>query len=130
MPTVNGLRGFGAQLRIMGHEPFAWPAPNGYPDALGAWGSNLLPRWAFASRLLGNEVQGARVPNTSLGALYGGAAPNARAAALDLALTGGRMSAVDVQEVQQFIDGQPVFNVSVAREAVALALSLPSTQWI
>ncbi len=33
-------------------------------------------------------------------------------------------------EVQAFIDSQSAFNGDVAREAVALALSLPSTQWI
>ena len=40
------------------------------------------------------------------------------------------MTLGDVAEVQSFIDSQAAFNGDVAREAVALALSLPSTQWI
>lgn len=128
--TISNALGLAEQLRLMGHAPFAWPAPNGYPDALGAWGSNLLPRWTFLSDLLGGAVPGAGVPVAALIDLYDGAPAARRGAQLSLALTGGRMSATDVAEVQSFLDSRPTFNGAVAREAVALALSLPSTQWI
>jgi len=34
-------------LESMGHQPFAWPAPNGYPDVAAAWTSSAgtLARW-------------------------------------------------------------------------------------
>ena len=35
-------------LEILGHRPFEWSAPDGYPDDLSSWGSGVLPRWSFA----------------------------------------------------------------------------------
>ncbi len=128
--TISDPRGLRNELRFMGQLPFAWAAPNGYPDTLEAWGSNLLSRWSFVSKLLGGDVDGAEVPNAAISALFA-SVPLARAAsALDVRLTGGRMLGTDIQAVQNFIDGQPIMNSTVAREAVALVLSLPSTQWV
>jgi uncharacterized protein (DUF1800 family) len=39
-------------LMAMGHVPFHWPAPNGYPDDSRYWINNLLPRWNMAISLL------------------------------------------------------------------------------
>ena len=36
-------------LFIMGHAPFYWPTPDGYPDSLAAWAVSLVPRWQFAT---------------------------------------------------------------------------------
>ena len=35
-------------LEALGHQPFMWPAPNGYPDVGAYWQSNLLLRWNAA----------------------------------------------------------------------------------
>lgn len=35
-------------LEMMGHMPYLWPAPNGYPDISDYWMNNLLPRWNTA----------------------------------------------------------------------------------
>lgn len=128
--TITDPRGLRNELRFMGQLPFAWAAPNGYPDTLGAWGSNLLPRWTYISNLLAGDVDGAEVPNAALSALFAAVPLSRAASALNLRLTGGRMTRTDIQAVQDFIDGQPTMNSTVAREAVALALSLPSTQWV
>ena len=124
--SPQGLFDLVAATKFMGHAPFDWPAPNGYPDALGAWGANLLPRWTFATALLDNAFAGATVPNAALLAIFSGVAPSRRAGALSQHLTGGRMTPQDVAEIQGFIDSQSAFNGDVAREAVALALSLPA----
>ena len=128
--TVSDPRGLRNELRFMGQLPFAWAAPDGYPDTLEAWGSNLLSRWTFVSKLLESDVDGAEIPNAAVTALVASAPSNGFAFALNLRITGGRMSRVDVRAVQDFIDGQPALNPTVAREAIALALSLPSTQWV
>ncbi|MEO1698036.1 MAG: DUF1800 domain-containing protein [Planctomycetota bacterium] len=128
--SVAAAVGLAGELQLMGHAPFTWAAPNGFPDALGAWGTNLLPRWSFASRLTAGGVPGALLPLSSLSQLFAGVPANRRAAQLDRALTGGRMAPADVTELQAFLDAQPTVDVNVAREAVALALSLPSTQWL
>ncbi len=41
-------------LQGMGHVPFLWPAPNGYPDFGAYWMSNLLPRWNVAIAAVAN----------------------------------------------------------------------------
>lgn len=40
-------------LQTLGQMPYGWPAPNGYPDAAGAWmsTSGLLQRWNTAMQL-------------------------------------------------------------------------------
>jgi uncharacterized protein (DUF1800 family) len=42
------FRPFLGALRAMGHVPFTWPAPNGFPDVGAYWMDNLLPRWNTA----------------------------------------------------------------------------------
>ena len=45
-------------LRTLGHVPFTWPAPNGYPDVAAAWvnSNNLLTRWNYAFALTTNRI--------------------------------------------------------------------------
>ncbi len=126
---IANVRPLLEELRQMGHLPFAWSAPNGFPDSLGAWGSNLLPRWGFASRLMDGQVPGTTVRNTTIGAYLGGVPRTAAARAINLSVFGGRMSDLDLTEVQEFVDNSPVWNLIAAREAIAVALSLPSVQW-
>ncbi|QDV05654.1 hypothetical protein Poly30_11530 [Planctomycetes bacterium Poly30] len=128
--TTSQPMGLIEELRKLGHVPFAWGAPNGYPDALGAWGSNLLPRWSYASDLLDGQVSGTRVSSASLNALLGGVPPAMVAETLDARLFGGTLAAVDRAELQAFVSGVPVWNGAAAREAIALALSLPSFQFV
>lgn len=40
-----------AALQTMGHLPFNWPAPNGYPDIGAYWMNTLLARWNLAITL-------------------------------------------------------------------------------
>ncbi|MGB8646881.1 MAG: DUF1800 domain-containing protein [Anaerolineae bacterium] len=52
-----------AALRAMGQIPFMWEAPNGFPDAAGAWinSNNLLTRWNLALALVANRANGVHV---------------------------------------------------------------------
>lgn len=45
-------------LRTLGHVPFLWPSPNGYPDVASAWinSNNLLTRWNYAFALTTNRI--------------------------------------------------------------------------
>jgi uncharacterized protein (DUF1800 family) len=40
-----------SSLGLLGHEPYCWPAPNGYPDSNGKWLSAgaMVSRWNMAS---------------------------------------------------------------------------------
>ncbi|NDJ53204.1 MAG: DUF1800 domain-containing protein, partial [Chloroflexi bacterium] len=48
----RGIREIAQRLRWMGHIPFMWPMPDGYPDVANDWLNNLLPRWNFAFDLI------------------------------------------------------------------------------
>jgi len=63
---VSALRGTRAEvdsemslvdyLIRMGHAPFQYPTPDGYPDVASPWTGTLLWRWHFAIALARNEV--------------------------------------------------------------------------
>ncbi len=40
-------------LKRMGHAPFNYPTPEGYPDQASPWMGTLLWRWNFAVALSG-----------------------------------------------------------------------------
>lgn len=42
----------------MGHAPFQYPTPDGYPDVASPWTGTLLWRWHFAIALSRNEIDG------------------------------------------------------------------------
>ncbi|MEM9801776.1 MAG: DUF1800 domain-containing protein [Planctomycetota bacterium] len=127
--TIGDPAGLFGELFRMGHVPFAWQPPDGYPDTLEAWGSGVLARWGFLARLLGGQVPGAHVPNAAILGLVGGVPVDEVALALGERLTGGRIRDVDRSIVQAFVDGRPAWNAQAAREAIALTLSLPSSQF-
>ena len=63
---VSALRGVRARVSSemdvvdylirMGHAPFQYPTPDGYPDIASPWTGTLLWRWHFAIALARNEV--------------------------------------------------------------------------
>ncbi len=66
---ANGLRVVLEALNGLGHVPYQWPAPNGYPDTQPYWlNSNaMLKRWNYAITITrGGQRGGWRVPWDSL----------------------------------------------------------------
>jgi uncharacterized protein (DUF1800 family) len=67
---ASALRGIGAQtdvglpmihyLNRMGHAPFSYPTPDGYPDVAAPWLGTLLWRWNFAVALSENQIKGTK----------------------------------------------------------------------
>lgn len=48
-------------LRRMGHAPFDYPTPDGYPEESNPWLGTLLWRWKFARALSNNTLRDAKV---------------------------------------------------------------------
>jgi uncharacterized protein (DUF1800 family) len=48
-------------LQRMGHSPYQFPTPDGYPNEAAAWRHTLLWRWHFALALHRNEIPGVTV---------------------------------------------------------------------
>jgi uncharacterized protein (DUF1800 family) len=79
---VSALRGTDARtdagleiinyLRRMGHAPFNYPTPDGYPEAAAPWMGTLLWRWNFAVALSHNKIAGTRIDPAKLLANAGG----------------------------------------------------------
>jgi uncharacterized protein (DUF1800 family) len=79
---VSALRATGANtdagleiidyLRRMGHAPFNYPTPDGYPEQAAPWMGTLLWRWNFALAVSENKIKGTRVDFEALQKNSGG----------------------------------------------------------
>jgi len=59
-------------LLRMGHAPYRYPTPDGYPEEATHWQSTLLWRWNFASALAENRIKGTRIAVEKLTRKLGG----------------------------------------------------------
>jgi len=48
-------------LARMGHLPFGWPTPDGYPDRSSDWTGTLSARWQFAAAMMQGELPGTSI---------------------------------------------------------------------
>jgi uncharacterized protein (DUF1800 family) len=79
---ASALRGVGAEtdaglplvhyLNRMGHAPFSYPTPDGYPDTAAPWLGTLLWRWNFAVALSENQIKGTKTDLKNLTEKAGG----------------------------------------------------------
>ncbi|MFT7463390.1 MAG: hypothetical protein ACI9EF_001734 [Pseudohongiellaceae bacterium] len=126
--TVTDWTQIGTALNVLGHRPFDWPAPNGYPDGVGVWGSSLLPRWGFASQLIDNTIPTVTVSDVQLQAVLQTTGAPTLLGAIDQLFSGGRLSPQDLAPIQAHVDSFATVTPAVVREAIALAASAPSYQ--
>jgi uncharacterized protein (DUF1800 family) len=56
----------------LGHAPFRWATPDGYPEEATHWQNTLLWRWNFATALVGGRVRGSTVDAADLKEKLGG----------------------------------------------------------
>jgi uncharacterized protein (DUF1800 family) len=115
---------------LMGHFPFYWPTPDGYPDKLESWATSALPRWQWCTWLFdGSLAQYVEVDPDTLIASAGGNAPGEQANAINSILTGGRLPPSDVAILQDFYDNAIGSDQFAIWDTFGLAASLPSYQW-
>ena len=119
----------GTLTSSLGHQPYVWPTPDGYPDSVQAWGKSLQPRWTMASTLVDGRLSWASVdPIKTLAKVPGGLTPGRQAAAINQVLTGGTLPQDDMLKLQMFID-QNLGTTQTLRDALSIAASLPGFQW-
>jgi uncharacterized protein (DUF1800 family) len=125
-PNIVSATPLTQELRKLGHEPYDWPTPNGYPDTETAWGSSLLARWSFASRLLRGEIEGVSIdPGQIVNSLVATGATSI-GSALDRLLTGGRMRDAERRVLDAYCGGSTRWG-RIA-ETIALGASCESFQ--
>lgn len=59
-------------LARMGHSPFQFPTPDGYPEEAAPWTGSLLWRWHFVEALTHNQLPGVNVDWAALADRAGG----------------------------------------------------------
>ena len=124
-----------AHLVAMGHSPYDYSPPTGYPDDLASWNGALLPRWMFSVALLRDEyvTDGLAIPGpNALRAkleVFGPADLPGLAQRMNERIFGQMLSPFEVEILQQFIDGYPsAFGIDALYDSLALASSLPGYQ--
>ncbi len=115
-------------LGLMGHYPFQWPTPDGYPDSLTVWGTTLLPRWQYTTALFDGQFPDVTIDTQALIESEGDV-PGEQAAAINRILTGGSFSDQEVAVLQQFYDDASSTFSSALSETFGLAASMPGFQW-
>lgn len=133
--TVFGTVRF-PRLSEAGHEQFAWPLPDGYPDNPEHWSGHMLPRWNFAFDVMSRQIREVVVDWKPL---IGSAEwPHEVADQINQVLYGGTMPQAEHDRLRAFLSrtgpnhrGAPVRKPTDARieEAFALAMCAPSFQW-
>jgi len=133
------LRGLGAEvydplyltvyMALMGHSPFDWGPPNGYPDTAAAWGSSILPRWRFLADVMTGFLPGVAIGQAQVSSLLGGFGRHGLASRLNRNVLGGALSPPDLARFDEFLAaGEPLIWPEVY-EAIGLAASAPGFQW-
>lgn len=113
-----------AQLEIAGHLPFAWSAPNGYPDDPTYWSGFILPRWNYAAQLPVTEESGIRVDPSLENE---NVKPKVLVRRIDQQIFNRTMSSRTKKALTEFLEARPVSRKRV-REAVGMALASPEFQ--
>ncbi len=119
---------FFSYIRAMGHRPFAWSTPDGYPQQSNYWAPGLLPRWNILSMLAGGQVPCLPISAAALAQANAATTPDRIVALWDSLFFGTKMPAADKQALIDYIQRQPSDNYRKYVESLALALSLPAFQ--
>ncbi len=124
---TDGGRRIAKWLQRMGHAPFNYPTPDGYPDEPTPWLGTLLWRWNFALELAGNRIGGSQVSLKKL-AKRVSRSEEAEDAVAPLAahLLGRRPNDEERAAVHEVLEAVP--GEAAGPTAVALVLASPGFQ--
>jgi Protein of unknown function (DUF1800) len=111
-------------LDNMGHAPFAWETPDGYPDTMEFWSGLVLARWNAAGTIVAQTGASFAVSVTP----FIGASPEAGAELIVEKLLGGEAPLSYTARLADYL--RPAHtNTTRVREAISLALSSSQFQW-
>ncbi len=86
---VDDFSGLVDELAGLGHAPFAWPSPDGYPDGRAHWEAAFAARCALCERFFAGVIPGVSLQTLPV---ESAASPEEFVALIDRRLTGGRLS--------------------------------------
>lgn len=114
------------QLEQMGHDPFHWHPPNGYPDRAAYWAGNQLPRWNFGTGMPFGDVSGVDVKYNEVFKKI--TTTQTLVAKINTMLFQGAMPQSLIDDLTEFVGNQAT-NQQRQAEAIGLAISSPAYQW-
>lgn len=126
---VSVERGLVRPFEDMGHQPFQWQAPNGYPDVAEHWAPGLLNRWNFATVFARSRSRGLAIDARQLAEVNGASTPDAVVALWDQMFFANAMPAAERQAILDYVAAHPRDNNILYYESFALSLASPSYQW-
>ena len=129
--AVVGVQGVAQALELLGHYPFRWPAPDGYPDDLETWGTGVLPRWELAFRAFGGSLPGVNAPAGALFNALGQPTPANLVERAAEMMAGRNLVAEELAEVEAFVQsGILGKGEALMRNVLALLATCPSYQYL
>jgi uncharacterized protein (DUF1800 family) len=129
LPTTiagNGPQSLRGALNGVGHHPFYWGPPDGYPDSFEYWSGGLLSRWNFGASLGAGSLSGVTL---DAGAFFSGLGTAlAMAERINTAMFAGRMPAAEQARIREYLTPSPL-SLTTQREALGLAVGSPAFLW-
>lgn len=136
---VDATRRGGATFRLeggleafalaMGHLPFYWPAPNGYPDVAPYWAPGLLNRWRYAEALGRGVIATTRIDPRAILEVNEATTPEQIVAVWNQMFFAGAMPAAERQALLDYCNAHPNDTDRQQVESFGLAISSPAFQW-
>ncbi|NUM52089.1 MAG: DUF1800 domain-containing protein [Candidatus Hydrogenedentes bacterium] len=122
--TISDFWGIRYTLSLMGHEPYQWAPPNGYPDTLDFWAGGLLPRWRYGSYIYSQNYN----PLFNLKAFEGDMDVKKFMNRLKTTFFGGKMTNSDKEILEAYVS-EDFDSEWRRRETLGLAVSSSNFQW-
>ncbi|MEL6270837.1 MAG: DUF1800 domain-containing protein [Chloroflexota bacterium] len=123
--NYNGNKDLLQRLEAMGHRPFDYPTPDGYPDTAQSWTGSLLNRWNLVIDAISGSLPGVTI---DMQPFYDLAQADGDAVAyMAAAFTGHAITTQDRQAIDIFIEEQNA-GEQLLRTAGAVLVS-PAFQW-
>ncbi len=127
--TYNGDVGLLDTLESLGQRPFNWPTPDGYPDTLEAWNSNLLHRWNVGIQAVAGSLPGVGIDFEHFANLSKG--QREKIPFFGRLLLQRELTDDENTLISQYIESQPTGNsVEEAAQVVGALLASPAFQWL
>ena len=112
------------QLEQMGHRPFGWTTPDGYPDTATEWNGNLLQRWNLCLDFFNNTIPGVRVDIDNLIKVTQQQTGEDAFTTLARHFLGGKRDEAQINQLVDFVQSEDDLTA-----ALGLLAASPAFQW-
>lgn len=127
--TITDEIDLGEWLSLLGHMPFNWPSPDGYPDAPEYWAPGLLNRWNLAAALAFGEIKTVALDAESLAKSLDASTPQEVIDLWDGMFHSGNLPDAEREAMLEYVSRDASDPARLYYESLAMAISTPAFQW-